>query len=218
MQQYSSIPVAPTGASGQEPTPYVPKQPRNWGGALSTIAILVAAPLIALFLTAFVFQSYEVDGPSMETTLQNRDRLIVWKIPRTLAKITNKAYIPKRDDVVVFVKHGVFEAGGSDKQLIKRVIGLPGERVVVQDGRITVYNDSHPGGFNPDVGHEYSGNIAAITTGNLDIVVGEDELFVCGDNRTNSLDSRSFGTISSNDVVGKLVIRIFPLQNFKSFI
>lgn len=217
MQQYSSIPAAPVGASDPEPVPQVPKQPRGRGGAFSTIAILIAAPLIALFLTTFVFQSYEVDGPSMETTLQNRDRLIVWKVPRTWSKITKHNYVPERDDVVIFVRHDLYEEGGGEKQLIKRVIGLPGDRVVVQDGRITVYNSENPEGFNPDTGHEYSGNIASITPGNLDITVAKGELFVCGDNRTNSLDSRSFGTISTDDVVGKLSLRIFPLQNFKTF-
>ncbi len=170
-------------------------------------------------LTAFVFQSYEVDGPSMETTLQNRDRLIVWKVPRTLARITNRAYIPHRDDVIVFVKHGLYEAGSEqEKQLIKRVIGLPGDRVVVQDGHIKVYNSEHPDGYNPDLDHDFSQNISSITTGNVDMVVPEGQVFVCGDNRTNSLDSRSFGTISSKDIVGKLTIRIFPINNFKSFI
>lgn len=219
MQQYSSIPVAPTGASNQLPPINVPKQPSSWRGALSTIGILIAAPLVALLLTAFVFQSYEVDGPSMETTLQNRDRLIVWKIPRTLARITKHAYIPQRDDVIVFVKHGLYEQeGAKEKQLIKRVIGLPGDRVVVQDGRITIYNSQYPGGFNPDQGHAFSQNIASLTTGNMDILVPANEIFVCGDNRTNSLDSRSFGTISADDIVGRLVVRIFPVNSFESFI
>src|SRR5882762_2580960 len=73
------------------------KEPDHEGlkSILSTIAILIIAPLIALTLTAFVFQSYEVDGPSMETTLQNHDRLIVVKVPRTFARITHHSYIPK---------------------------------------------------------------------------------------------------------------------------
>lgn len=217
MQQYSSIPVEPTGANDNSDEPWVPKEPKKWRNALSTIAIIVAAPLIALFLTAFVFQSYEVDGPSMETTLQNQDRLIVWKVPKTISKLTRNPYIPKRDDVIVFNKQSSFETGAFDKQLIKRVIGLPGDRVLVQDGRITIYNPEHPDGFNPDEGHDYSGNIAPITSGNIDIEVGDGEVFVCGDNRTNSLDSRAFGTISSDEIVGKLALRIFPVQNFKSF-
>lgn len=191
----------------------------GWKGVLSTVLILLAAPAVALLLTAFIFQSYEVDGPSMESSLQNRDRLIVWKAPRTLSRITNHPYIPKRGDVIVFVKHGVFEQSGKqEKQLIKRVVGLPGDRVVVADGRITIFNKEHPEGYNPDSGHEFSQYIGALTTGNVDLVVPEGEVFACGDNRTNSLDSRSFGTIPSKDIVGKLTVRIFPINSFKSFI
>ncbi len=218
MQQSYSIPATPTGASDPYP-PVVTPPSHKWRDVLSTVAILIAAPLVALLLTAFVFQSYEVDGPSMETTLQNQDRLIVWKVPRTLARLTNHAYVPHRDDVIIFVKHGLYESGGSqEKQLIKRVIGLPGDRVVVADGNITVYNSQHPDGYNPDVNHDFSQNIAAFTTGNLDLVIPQNQVFVCGDNRTNSLDSRSFGPIAVDDIVGKLTVRIFPLNNFKSFI
>src|SRR5688572_26059349 len=66
----------------------------------STIAILLIAPVVAVVLTAFVFQSYQVDGPSMTTTLYNNDRLIVWKLPKTWARITGNDYIPRRGDVV----------------------------------------------------------------------------------------------------------------------
>lgn len=220
MQQDSSISSElPSGANDNA---YIGgddgKKSGSWRGIVSTIAILVAAPILALLLTAFVFQSYEVDGPSMETTLQNRDRLIVWKMPRTISRLTDHAYIPKRTDVIVFVKRGLRESGGQEKQLIKRVIGLPGDRVVVNEGHITIYNKDNPLGFNPDINHEFSSNIAPLTTGNIDITVPANEVFVCGDNRTNSLDSRSFGTISADDIVGKLVIRIFPLNSFKSYI
>ena len=154
----------------------------------------------------------------METTLQNRDRLIVWKVPKTIARVTDNPYVPHRDDVIVFVKHGLYESSNVEKQLIKRVIGLPGDRVVVSDGHITIYNQQHPQGYNPDVDHDFTPNIATLTTGNIDITIKPNQVFVCGDNRTNSLDSRSFGPISVDDIVGKLVIRIFPLNSFKSYI
>jgi len=185
--------------------------------ALSTIAIFIAAPLIALFLTMFVFQSYEVDGPSMQTTLQNHDRLIVLKAPRTLSRLTGHAYVPNRYDVIVFIKHNLVEYGvAEDKQLIKRVIGLPGDRVVVSDGVITIYNVEHPNGFKPDQSAPY-GKVIQTTPGNIDITVQPGQIFVCGDNRVNSLDSRTFGPIPISDVVGKLVIRVWPIKNAESF-
>lgn len=186
---------------------------------ISTVLILLAAPLIAVALTAFVFQSYEVDGQSMDHTLQDHDRLIVWKVPRTISRITNRDYIPKRSDVVIFVKHDLHEnATNKEKQLIKRVIGLPGERVVVSGGKITVYNNEHPEGFDPDKSEGFPDTIIVPTSLEVDLVVGEGEVFVCGDNRQNSLDSRSFGAIKTHDIVGRMVLRIFPVKGFKSYI
>jgi signal peptidase I len=221
MQQEPTIPQA--AGPGLPPEPdytnasQSKKTKEGWKSAFSTIAILIAAPLVAIFLTSFVFQSYEVDGPSMETTLQNRDRLIVWKLPPTIAHVTKKDYIPSRGEIIVFTKHGLSDFGEhNDKQLIKRVVGLPGERVVVDDSKITVYNKEHPEGFDPDSQGGYTVPDQP-TSGNVDITVPTGEVFVVGDNRANSLDSRAFGTISSDDIVGELAFRIFPFNKAKGF-
>lgn len=220
MQQDSDTPQPVTPHEYPAPTFTEPKpaQRGSWYSALSTILILIAAPLVALLLTAFVFQSYEVDGPSMETTLQNRDRLIVLKVPRTVARITGNSYVPNRNDIIVFVKRGLQEFGDnkSDKQLIKRVIGVPGDRVVVKDGSIAIFNTENPSGFNPDVNTQH-GERVNNTPGNVDVIVKPGEVFVSGDNRTNSLDSRHFGAVPSSDIVGKLLFRVFPLNNAESF-
>ena len=218
MQQTPSIPAGPPGNN----IPVVVDDGRrgrkdNIKSILSTVAILVAAPLTALLLTSFVFQSYEVDGPSMETTLQNKDRLVVWKLPRTLQRVTKKPWIPARGSIVIFVKRGLY-SGENEKQLIKRVIGLPGDRVVVRDGRITVYNTEHPDGYNPDKGNPELSGISEDTPGSVDLVVPEGEVFVSGDNRPNSLDSRSFGTVPSTDLIGKLAFRILPVSGLKSYL
>ena len=205
------------GFSTQGPTQR-PRSRDGWKNILSTILILVAAPIVAIILTSFVFQSYEVDGPSMESTLDNRDRLIVWKMPRTLAHVTHHRFIPSRGDIIVFTKRGLSDFGErGDKQLIKRVTGLPGDRVVVQGGTLTVYNKEHPNGYSPDTSGMYKLDEGQTTSGNVDITVPEGEIFVSGDNRTNSLDSRAFGTISADDVVGELVFRIFPFNKAKGF-
>lgn len=190
----------------------------GWRGVLSTVLILIAAPLVALTLTAFVFQSYEVDGPSMETTLQNQDRLIVLKVPRTWARITGNSYIPNRGDIIVFTQHNLQQFGSPsiEKQLIKRVIGLPGDRIVVQNGKITIYNSENPSGFNPDSGSGWA-DVIETTPGNIDLTVQDSQVFVSGDNRVNSLDSRSFGAIDADAIVGKLVLRVFPLNKAEVF-
>lgn len=154
----------------------------------------------------------------METTLQDQDRLIVWKWPRTWARITHHQYVPNRGDVVIFTESGLSQYGQEDtKQLIKRVIALPGERVVVHDNIITVYNKQHPDGFQPDKTLPYGTNITEPAEQEVDRVVGPDEIFVCGDNRTNSLDSRYFGPIKTKQVIGKLVMRVLPLGNAEKF-
>lgn len=184
---------------------------------ISTVALFLAAPLFALFLIVFVIQSYEVDGPSMQETLHNKDLLIVNKVDRTLARITRKDYIPPRYQIIIFSRDESGGLGGGNvRQLVKRVIGLPGERVVVKDGSVTVYNSQHPEGFNPDGGKEYSKTIKT-TPGNVDVTVQEGQVFAMGDNRTNSLDSRYFGPVDAGDIVGKLGIRIFPLNKAQKF-
>lgn len=201
-----------------ENSPSIKPDKGKWRGVMSTVVFIALAPIIAILLTSFVFQSYEVQGRSMETTLSDKDRLIIWKLPRTVAKITHHAYVPHRDDVIVFTKEGLYEnPGGQQKQLIKRVIGLPGDRVVVHGGYITIYNIQNPGGYNPDSGHDFTSNIGSPTTGNVDLTVPDGEVFVSGDNRTDSYDSRDFGPIPSRDIIGKLVLRILPANKLKGF-
>lgn len=199
------------------PTPK--SKPSAWREAASTVGILAAALLVAIFIIFFVFRSYQVDGPSMQNTLQNNDKLVIWKVPRTWSDITHHAYIPGRGDIIVFNEKGLGEFGQDDsKQLIKRVIGLPGDRLVVKNGKITIYNKEHPHGFNPDTTLPYGKNGAIpYTSGNIDVKLGAHQLFVCGDNRPDSLDSRAFGPINANQIVGKLVMRVFPVNQAKAF-
>jgi signal peptidase I len=217
-QVHSASEAVDTEAS--KPAPNTKSTRKRVSSTLSTIGILLLAPLIAILLTAYVFQSYQVDGPSMENTLHNNDRLIVWKLPRTWARITGHQYVPKRGDVVIVTESGLANYGDSQdtKQLVKRVIGLPGDHLVIKDNVITIYNAAHPNGFQPDKTLPYGQNGAIPpTTNNEDITLAKDELFICGDNRGDSLDSRIFGPIKTNQVVGKLVIRVFPLNQVKKF-
>lgn len=210
----------PEGPPNHAPyAPAVRRSDRREGlmSAFSTVAVLLVAPLIAIFLTMFVFQSYQVDGESMETTLSHNDRLIVWKMPKTWSRITGHDYIPKRGDVVVFVEPDLSQFGQDPgKQLIKRVLGLPGERVVIADNQLTVYNQEYPEGFKPDKVLPY-GSVIGETPIDHEWTVGEGQIFVVGDNRNNSLDSRTFGPIDASNIVGKLIIRVLPLGDVKKF-
>ena len=212
-QSASDRPAAALPHAGEPPR--LPNQKSSWRSVLSTIGLFAAAFSIAIFLNTFVIQSYQVDGQSMQDTLQNSDRLIVNKVPRTISRLSGHQYVPGRSDVIIFNQAGLPGFIG-EKQLIKRVIGLPGERVVVNNGRITVYNAQHPAGFDPDDSSAYKTS-SPVTAGNVDVQLQPDELFVCGDNRPNSEDSRYFGPIKTNQVVAKLVLRILPLNKARSF-
>lgn len=189
------------------------KKHESWKSILTTVVVLLAAPLLAVILTVFVFQTYQVDGPSMQQTLQSGDRLIVWKIPRTWAKITGNDYIPARGEIIVF-NEPEFEEGVKGKQLIKRVIGLPNDRVVIEDNQITIYNDENPEGFTPDLAPD---SLPSQSSMSEDIVVPEGQVYVMGDNRGNSLDSRSFGPVDVENIVGNLVFRLLPVDDAKAF-
>lgn len=220
----NSSPLIPSNGASTEPVgknlstgseSHLPKD--GWKSILSTLLLFLLAPVIALSVAAFVIQSYQVDGESMEKTLQDRDRLIVDKLPRTWARITGNAYVPNRGDIIIFNQVGLPQSGlTQQKQLIKRVVALPGERILIKDGSLRVFNSQHPSGFNPDKESGYRID-AQHTPGNVDLIVPEDEVFVCGDNRTNSEDSRYFGPVSAENVVGKLVLRLLPLDKLQTY-
>lgn len=186
---------------------------------LAFLGVLATAGVLALLLITFVFRSYSVDGPSMETTLQDQDKLIIWKLPRTIAKVTGNQYVPGRGDVLVVFEDDLSACGqGEGREIIKRVIGLPGERVVVADGTITVYNQQFSGGFEPDKTLPYNDkNTIPFTDEDTEVILQDNELFLAGDNRPESCDSRRLGPITTDQVVGKLVVRLLPANNIKLF-
>ncbi len=153
----------------------------------------------------------------MQTTLHDKDRLIVWKMPRTWARLTGHTYVPNRGDVVVFTDPGLANFGQDpNKQLIKRVVALPSERVMVKNNVLTVYNKEHPNGFQPDATLPY-GKVIVGTNVDGEWTVGKNQVFVCGDNRFDSLDSRFFGPVDAHNIIGKLVVRVLPLGQAKRF-
>lgn len=183
------------------------------GVVVFILAVIIGAWLINLFL----FRSFSVSGPSMEQTLFTGDRLIVNRLPLTWNYVLGKEYRPQRGQVIVF-KNPLFEPGMRDEYIVKRVIGLPGERVVLRDGKFTVYNRENPGGFNPDAFTEVGTSV--FTDGSTDTTVPEGELFVSGDHRAEgySYDSRNgMGTIPLYDVIGPVGLRIYPFTRIRTF-
>lgn len=204
-------PVQPIVATGPQISP---KPEKRKNGIVSFIVTILVALLLTQIINLFFFQSYRVFGSSMLPTMHDGDRLIVSKVGKTTAKLTNKTFEPKRGEIIVFTS-----PKDSQLQLIKRVIGLPGERVVVKNGEITVYNDENPAGFNPDQDGEYADDLPP-ASGQTNVTVPEGHLFVSGDNRAgnNSLDSRNeLGTVPEELIVGTASVRLWPLQNARFF-
>ncbi len=169
-----------------------------------------------LLINTFVFRSFSVTGPSMEQTLYTGDRLIVNRLPVTMAHLQNNSYTPKRGQIIVF-KNPLYSPGSEDMNLVKRVIAFAGERVTVKDGTLTVYNKEHPQGFHPDDSWDGPGSP---TSGDTEVSVPEGSIFVAGDHRQGSysLDSRNgLGTVPLYDVIGPVSLRLWPLTKVQGF-
>lgn len=182
------------------------------------ITIFIVCVLVGtLFINAFIFRSFSVVGPSMEKTLYTGDRLIVDRVPITWAQLQNKDYVPNRGQIIVF-KNPKFTSGIGDEYIVKRVMAFEGERVVLTDGKYTVYNKGNPNGFNPD--DKNNSEPGSPTSGNVDTIIPTGEIFVSGDHRqgTFSYDSRNgLGTIPLYDVVGPVNVRVFPFNKIRLF-
>lgn len=184
---------------------------------LGVIVFVIAVIVGTVLINTFVFRSFNVSGPSMEPTLYTGDRLIVNRLPVSWSTLQNKPYTPKRGQVIVF-KNPRFDAGTGDEYIVKRVIAFSGERVLVSDGKITVFNQQHPEGFNPD--DDFNGEPGQPTSGQANVVVPDGSLFVAGDHRQGdfSFDSRNgLGTVPLYDVVGPVALRIYPFPEIRTF-
>lgn len=189
---------------------------------LQFVVFVVLVLIGTLFINTFVFRSFNVVGPSMESTMFTGDRLIVNRTAVTAAQIRGEPYLPQRGQIIVF-RNPQFVAGGRDEYIVKRVIGFAGERVVVRNGTVTVYNDDHPDGFNPDAADGLPGRPGpgSPTSGNDDAVVPEGTLYVIGDHRegSHSCDSRGncLGMIPLYDVIGPVSLRIWPVTKLSTY-
>jgi signal peptidase I len=161
---------------------------------------LVRFALIALVIVIpiriFVAEPFIVSGTSMVPTFQNGNYLIVDKISYELSN-------PKRDDVVVFRY-----PGNTAEFFIKRIIGLPGETVDINGNDVTITNAAHPNGFKLD-------EPFVVSPGNNEThyVLTNNQYFVMGDNRPFSSDSRYWGPVSRNLLVGRVFFRLLPITN-----
>ena len=167
----------------------------------STVLYLLAVVCVVLFLIKYVGQSPIVAGESMVPTLHHQDNLIV-------DKLTYRFQDPERFDIIVFPF-----AYADNVYYIKRIIGLPGETVQIdEEGRIYINGELLEESYGAEVIRPEMIGLAA-----NEIVLGEDEYFVLGDNRNNSKDSRvpEVGNVDREDIIGRAWVRIWPLDDFE---
>jgi signal peptidase I len=169
------------------------------------VLLIGAALLIALVVKAFLFQAFYIPSDSMVPTLKTNDRVIV-------NKLSYKLHPVHRGDIVVFKTPKGPDGKPIDptiKDLIKRVIALPGETVSAQGGK--VYIDGRP----LDESYLPAGTVTDCARFNNSCFPKEplppDEYFVMGDNRQGSRDSRYFGAISKSEIVGRAFLRVWPI-------
>lgn len=178
--------------------------------ALDFFKVVIIALAIILPVRYFIFQPFIVQGSSMEPNFSNGQYLII-------DEITYRFQEPKRGDVLV-LKY----PNNRKEYFIKRVIGLPGEKVEIDNGKVTIFNEEHPEGvvldesYLPSQGLSFPHN-SGIVGGKKALELGSDEYFMMGDNRLASSDSRDWGPLNRKDVVGKVFIRALPLTEFSAF-
>lgn len=173
---------------------------------LEWVGVVLGALIVALLVKHFLFAAYYIPSPSMEPTLTDGDRIVVNKLSYRLHEVN-------RGDVVVF-QRAMPQPDGIN-ELIKRVIALPGETVEVVDGRVYV-----DGGLllEPYLTARDSTGGFALPPGCIGppdsinrCTVPDDHVFVMGDNRRNSKDSRVFGPVAESGIVGRAFLRVWPL-------
>lgn len=166
---------------------------------LELVKLIVLAGITIGIVRYFLFKPFIVKGQSMEPSFAESDYLIIDEISYRFRE-------PKRGEVVVFLS-----PVASDHYL-KRIIGLPGERVKVDGSKVIVYNDRFPQGAVVDELY-----LTEETSGNISITLTENQFFVMGDNRDASYDSRRFGPVYREDIAGRVLVRGWPLNKITTF-
>lgn len=168
---------------------------------IEVIQIAIISAAIILPIRYFLIQPFYVKGASMEPNFYDHEYLII-------DEITYRFREPERGEIVVFRY-----PRDPSQFFIKRVLALPGETVEVADNRVTVANAEHPNG----IAVEEPYLEGTVTVGKLKRTLGPGEYFVMGDNRDESLDSRAFGPVPREHIVGRVWMRGLPLSRLGTF-
>lgn len=190
--------VLPRESASQQPpaaNPSVGEKPETGGGFfLEILKFTVVAILIVAPIRFFIAQPFIVKGESMDPTFADGEYLIV-------DELTYRTHAPERGDVIVF-KY----PKDPSKYFIKRIIGLPNETVKIDAGKVEIFGEQHPDGEPLDEPYIKNLSFDSVTE-----KLGDNEYFTMGDNRSNSLDSRIWGPLPKENIVGRVLVRLFPV-------
>ena len=161
------------------------------------VKIAIIALIIVVPIRAFIFQPFFVRGASMEPNFHDFDYLIVDEISYRFTE-------PKRGDVIVF-----YNPSDNSQRFIKRVIGLPGETIRISEGKVSIQQEDNDFFILNETAYL---NQSVGTPGNRELFLEQGQYFVMGDNRGLSLDSRSFGALEKDLIIGREAFRLWPLS------
>ncbi len=169
---------------------------------LEFIKIAVLAGVTIALVRYFLFKPFYVKGASMEPNFEDHEYLII-------DEVTYRFNEPQRGDVIVF-KY----PENPKEYFLKRIIGLPGERIKISGGQAIIYNDRYPEGTAVEESYLPKD---LMTEGEKIITLNKDQYFVMGDNRPNSFDSRRFGPVDRGLIVGRVWFRGWPVSKMQFF-
>ncbi len=199
-------------------TPESPIQKKSFWDWKELLQLALIVFIIIVPLRLYVLQPFIVDGASMHPTFKNGQYLIV-------DELTYQFKDPERGSVLVFIYpkdrpcteafviYTAKKLVGMDAKLcrsfIKRVVGLPGDIIIVRDGTVTIKSAEYPEGLTLDEPY-----VEMPKNDTLSFTLGQEEYFVMGDNRAQSADSRIWGAVPRSDVVGRPILRAYPFSFF----
>ncbi len=191
----------------KRPIPKHPERHSSVRGAIEWVVVIVGAVAIALIVKAFVAQAFWIPSGSMLPTLEINDRVLV-------DKVGYHFHGPNRGDIVVF-EHADSQLAES-KDLIKRVIGIPGDSLYIDDAasKVVVNGQALVEPYVKTGSVTINNGSALRCTQAKPCVVPANSYFVMGDNRDNSRDSRFIGYITGDEIVGRAFVRVWPFGRF----
>jgi signal peptidase I len=196
--------AADSGGRSASGPPSHRRKPRRNRWVIEWAVIIAVALVIALLVRTFVAQTFFIPSTSMYPTLKAGDRIVVNKLSFDFGSIT-------RGTIIVFRRPPAEHCGGAPvPDLVKRVIGLPGDEVSAHTGHVYIDHKLLPEPWLPKVGTTYTANFPTVK-------VPANDYFVMGDNRVDSCDSRIWGPVERSYIVGKVDLIIWPLSALRFF-